>query len=350
MRFVRTLLAILVCSCFVGASCGQSLLSILPGVVNNPGNLTLRREILAFGIAHMCSEVQKRSVPLKLRPEDPSVGRFYATTCFSQQLQNGNLFVQFGGFGYVWTNLSQRMTFDAGGAVEYDTDFLLDGSTMYVYFREKSTSAATFTTKVVEQPGAASVSGLPLGPNGQGLANTFGQQILQNEIARGFTVIRDNDGSVQFAIGVIEKGQRPAQTSPYKVTDGGHVLLANERVEIHQNQRDYLGPLEVLDGKTLSIALAVDGAPGIDALVVPRAIGEAWLKTYTTQAQTTPPPAMPVMDEAVFSGAIWRRKLTLPEGLYYLVLDNTATAGKTAPTSFARDDRAAAVSVGVELE
>ena len=195
---------------FTGASCGQSALSILPGVVNDPQNLTLRRQILAYGTSRMCSEMLRRSVPLKMRDEDPIAGRFYATSCFTQDLANDHLFVQFGGYGYAWTNLTKRMTFEAGGAVEYDQDFLMDGGTMYVYLREKSTSAATFTTNVIEQPMTSALGGLPA-VGGQNVANTFGTQIMKNEIARGFTVIRETDGSVSFGLGVVEKAAAPGQ-------------------------------------------------------------------------------------------------------------------------------------------
>ena len=50
-----------------------------PGVINDPHNLSLRKAIMGYGVGHMCSEVQKRSVPLRLRPEDPSIGRFFVT-------------------------------------------------------------------------------------------------------------------------------------------------------------------------------------------------------------------------------------------------------------------------------
>src|SRR5262245_5292242 len=143
----KPLFAALVAACGVcslGASCGQKGLAILPGVVNDPGNHNLRREILAFGTSQLCSEVQKRNVPLRLRDGDPTTGRFFPTACTTQPLANDNLFVQFAGYGYVWTNLTKRMGFDAGGAVEYDQDFLMDGSTMYVYFRQRSTTASSF--------------------------------------------------------------------------------------------------------------------------------------------------------------------------------------------------------------
>ena len=151
----RKLLHIIACISFLGASCGQSALGVLPGVVNDPGNLSLRRAIFKYATDQICGEVLRRSLPLALRQDDPAVGRFYPTSCFAQTLANENLLLQFGGYGYAWTNLTKRIGFDASGAVEYDHDFLMDGSTMYVYFRQRSTTAAQFTPKLVEQPAAA---------------------------------------------------------------------------------------------------------------------------------------------------------------------------------------------------
>lgn len=328
----------------VGASCGQRALGVMPGVINNPSNLSLRKAILSFGTSQVCAEVQKRSLPLKLHDDDPVTGRFFPRTCFAQDLANGDLHVQFSGAGYIWTNLTQRMSFDAGGAIDYDTDFQMDGSTMYVYFRPKSTGQANLTVKLIEQPQTAALSALPFGGGGN-TANTVGTQILKGEIAKGFTVIRAASGDVEFGMGVVEKGSHPA--APYKGTDN---VLANEMIEVHQNQRDFVGPLEVPSGGKLDIKVAIDGAPACDVLLVPRYIGEAWLQTYTTQAVTTAPPSPPLLDEPVFSGAVWHRTLSLPGGLYYLVLDNTATAGRTMPTSYARDDRAVLVKLSVSAD
>ena len=332
----------------MGATCGAKTLSILPGVVNDPKNLSLRRDILAYGTSRMCAEMLRRSVPLKLRDEDPIIGRFYPQSCFTQQLGNENLFIQFSGYGYAWTNITKRMAFEASGAVEYAQDFLMDGSTMYVYFRQRSTSAAKFTTNMIEQPGASSVLGLPGAKGGQSYADAFGSQIMQNQIARGFTVIRQSDGAVEFGLGVVEMGKRPA--SPYRVTDTGRLLLANERTEVHQNQREFVGPLQVTDSdQALYLTVSVEGAPGVDVLIVSKAVGDAWLQTYTRQPAPTALPGSANLDEGIFSGALWRRTMAVPEGQFYVVFDNTSTAGRTQPTTFAGDDRAAMISYALEL-
>jgi hypothetical protein len=333
----------------LGASCGQKALGVLPGVVNDPGNLSLRKAILSYATNQVCSEMLRRSIPLKLRDDDPATGRFYATSCYAQEMSTQNLFIQFGGYGFAWTNLTKRLGFDASTAVEYEHDFLMDGSTMYVYFKQRSTTAAQFKSRFVEQqqPSVGAVP-LPVGMSNDVFVNTFGPQILQNEIARGFTVIRDADGTVQFGLGRIPKGKRPSV--PYKISPSGRTILANDRSEVHQNQRDFVGPIEV-KGKDMALYLtgAVDGAAGADALIVPKQIGDTWLQQYTTQAPLTPPPAYPALDEQIVAGVMWRRTVALPPGYYYLVLDNTASAGRTTPPIVANDDRAALVSFAIEL-
>lgn len=334
----------------VGASCGQAALGVMPGVLNDVHNLSLRRAILAYGTSRICAEVQSRSMPLRLRDDDPIVGRFIPLGCASRELAGGNLSLQFGGRGYVWTNLSLRVGFEAASSMEYDTDFLMDGSTMYVYFRPRNAAGATFVTRMVEQPQAAFFGGLPAlgGAGGQSMTDRFGSQIMAGQLSRGFTVIRTAGGTVELGVGILPPGKHPAPA--IAGVDGGKQVIVNERTEVHRNQRDYV-PLEVPQGRSrLTLLVGVDGAPAIDVLLVPRAMGEAWLWTYLTQAATTPPPGPPILDEAVAAGGVWRRTLAVPPGQYYLVLDNTETAGRTAPTRYAHDDRAALVSFGVELE
>jgi len=218
---------------------------------------------------------------------------------------------------------------------------------MYVYFREKTTIATTFTSRLIEQPPQAPMVGLP-GGSVQGFIDTVGAEVLKKELGRGFTVIRDSDGHVEFGLGVVEKGKRPE--SPYKMQDNGRLVLTNERVEVHQGQRDHAGPFEVTGkGQALYLSVNVDGAQGIDVIVVHRGIGEAWLTQYTTTIALGPSPAPPLLDEAVTSGFVWRRTLPLSPGQYYVVFDNTAAAGRSAPPVTTGDDRAALVSYAVEL-
>lgn len=329
---------------FLGASCGQTALGILPGVVNDPKNLTLRREILAYGTKRLCDEMQRRSVPIRLTDAEPATGRFFPTRCAAQELANHNIIVQFSGHGYAWTNVTKRVGFETGGAIEYEQDFLMDGSTMYVYFRQKSMPVPmNVELRMFENQAAKTAAGM-LGVNTNAIATNVVTKVAQS----GFTVLRERDGAVDFGLGIVEKGQRPRR--PYDIPKGGRIVAANDRSEVHQNQRDFAGPFEVpSEGQAIYLTVAVDGAPAVDVEIVPRALGEQWLLTYRTQPGTTPPPARPLLDEPAPAGAPWRRLLRVPAGQYYVVFDNTPTAGMSSPPQNAFDDRAAMVSYAIEV-
>ncbi|MDZ4064266.1 MAG: hypothetical protein U1E22_06300, partial [Coriobacteriia bacterium] len=92
-----------------------------------------------------------RGAPLRMREDEPVVGRFFARSCNYQELESGDVFVQVAGIGYTWTNATLRMSFEASGAIQYNQDFLMDGSTMYAYFRTRMIASKAFDVKMVEQ-------------------------------------------------------------------------------------------------------------------------------------------------------------------------------------------------------
>src|SRR3954466_12697227 len=102
---LRRALVVVAPLAFLGASCGQIALGVMPGVLNDVHNLSLRKAILAYGTSRVCAEVQSRSMPLRLRADDLVVGRFIPLTCSAREVAGGDLFLQFGGRGFVWTNL-----------------------------------------------------------------------------------------------------------------------------------------------------------------------------------------------------------------------------------------------------
>jgi hypothetical protein len=338
----------------LGANCGQQGLAVLPGVVNNPQNRTLRRELFAFATSELCDEMKNRSLPLKMRDADPSIGRFFPVACMTSELESGNLFVQFTGHGYAWTNVTGRMGFQASAAVEFDQDFLMEGSSMYVYFRQRDTQSKVFTVLMVESPPQGAIATNVLGGSIKDVTQQIGERVLSSQLARGFTVVREDDGTVGFSLGVIEKGQKP--TMPFERGDSDLVIVANDRSEIHSGQRDFVGPFEVGDDEALSFTIHLEGAPAIDALVVSRSVGDAWIERYEREPVAGPPPGPALFDQPAQATPampgqqpmLWRRTVPLPRGSYYLVLDNSATAGVSAPANQPHDDRAALVSFGVQ--
>lgn len=301
-------------------------LGIMPGVLNDTGNRSLRRAIMHWGLEEFCKEFTHRGAPLILREGDPVVGRFFARTCNFQELDNGDVFVQFQGQGYTWTNASWRTSFDAGGSIQYNQDFLMDGSTMYAYFRTRTIAATNFKTIQIERGGAAATSAFG------GAANQVAKQIVDQQLSRGFTVIRNSEGVVEFSLGMIEKGQHPAR--PFAVGDSKRAMLANERTEVHGAQLDFVGPFEVpSDGLALYLTAVVDGVPAVDLFVVRKDTGDVWMDQFIRQPGVPQLPAQqfPLMQDAAATRVQWTKTVPVAKGYYYVVIDNSAVVGTVAP-------------------
>ncbi len=264
----------------------------MPGTINDPSNRTLRREILQHGIGEFCTELQKHSAPLKLADDQPAIGRFFPTTCQTKQTADGNLVVALSGDGYGWTNLSKKVTFDMSGTIEYDQDFQLDGSTMYAYFRTKQITKSDFRTRAIENTIANLVNQItPVGDN-------FGKQLLSSELQKGFTVIRDKDGNADFGLGVVDTGKRPLK--PWDVHGANRLTYENTRSEVHQNQRDFIGPIWIEDdGRAIWATATLDGVDALDVIVLGKADGEAAVASYIQNGTAQPMTGNPVFSDVM---------------------------------------------------
>jgi hypothetical protein len=332
----------LACSqgCASCANAGPGLLGIMPGVVNDPSNYKLRQAILQFGMGEFCHQMQVHDAPLSLTPGAPVIGRFFTTSCQQQQLQNGDYFVQFAGYGYGWTNLSRKLTFTMSGAVDYQADFQLSGSTMYIYFRPRQITASNFQSHVIEQPVASFLNSM------SNLGDTFGKQIVASELSQGFTVIRDSNGSADFSVGIVEVGRRPQH--PIDVHGNDHVTWENARVEVHQGERDFVGPIEIADsGRALFVTANVSG-PAIDILVLRKEVGDASLRLYFDYPQAGPLSGAPMSSDVIQPSVNYQRAFPVDQGQYYVVFDNSPTAGTVSPPMNVLDDRFATVSYAVQ--
>src|SRR4051812_12556989 len=97
--FVLLMMAV-VLSLAPGCSCAGSVACALRGPLNDPQNRSLRRSLMSSGLKEFCRQMTTRNAPLKMSADAPVVGRFYAQTCSQNELENGDLAVQFAGVGY----------------------------------------------------------------------------------------------------------------------------------------------------------------------------------------------------------------------------------------------------------
>jgi len=336
------LLAAAVAGC---ASVGQSVLCLVRGPINAPSNYSLRRSIMQHGLGELCREMVNHEAPISLAPGMPAVGRFYPRNCAQSTLPNGDLFVQFDGFGYAFTPLSKKLTFTMSGAVEYDQDFRVsEGCDIFAYFRTKNVKSSNFQTHVVEQPVASFLNSLT------SLSSDVGKQLVSGKLGEGFTVVQDNHQAYDFALGLLPEGQKPQH--PFDVHGDGRLRYESARTEVHQNQRDFIGPIEVGDsGRALYVSATLDGLPALDLMVMRKEDAEVSLGLYFSYAQSGPLDAPVLYGDVLVAGRPYRQAFKVPKGLYYIVLDNTPTAGTVAPPPAVSllDDHAAAVSYAIEI-
>jgi hypothetical protein len=284
-----------------------------------------------FGASKICPELMKHGIGLKVQDRGPSVGRFYPSGC---KLDVNSEFqvvtVHFQGSGYAFTPVSKRVGFTCSASVQYRPDFFMTEDAVYVWGKvNRIVSGPTFKLGYVESPLAGVATAVtPLGD----IANTFGNQIVTGELTRGFTVVQDYDTeSNSFALGIVQPPQRPK--TPYDVSGSQRHTFANESIEVHYGQRDYLGPFEVVDtGQAITMKYFVQG-PAVDAMVVTRAVGEAWRHAYQQGRPLGPPPGPVVAGAPLPAGRASTAVYRLPPGQYYVVIDNTAYAGTVAPVA-----------------
>ncbi len=316
------------------------------GTINQPENLSMRRSMLRKGMGDFCTQMRSRNAPLKLSADSPVIGRFYPTQCTAAE---GDLLnVSFSGYGYAWTNVTKKTTFTGGGAAGFKYDFqVTEGGDcdIYSYFRPARIDQTTFATHRIESQLATMFNGM------SSLGNDFGKQTLAKKLQEGFTVIA-KDGSeanIEFSLGIVPLGKKPFH--PYQVERGdGKITYENDRTEVHQNQRDFIGPIVVEEtGRAIFLSAGVDGVPAIDVLVMRKADAEASLQLYYEYPQSGPLTGTPMTSEVLTTGNPMKRSIVVPPGTYYVVLDNTATAGQVAPAVNALDDRAAVVNYLIQI-
>lgn len=336
-------------ACGSRESLGDGSLRVLgAGVVNDPENKSLRFDMLKFGLERFCEEMLKAGAALKLSDQEPVLGRFFAESCQSQVIDEDarkSFVMQYTGKGYAWTNVTGKLGFTSRGLVEYAPDFQLSDGALYVYFRPKTVEAAAFQLVSIDSPvaraGLAAVAG-SLSPD------EIGRHVLDAQLRRGFTVIRyGNDGSTDFGLGFIPKGQKPYK--PFEIQTNKRVLV-NERTEIHLQGQDYIGPLSVTDDDSaLRLTLELDGADSVDYQVLPKALGDAMLDRYVRTPGPCPALSPPAFDGSASRGQRLQQPIPLPIGQYFLIFDNSSGLGRTAPPPSAAADNAARVDYAILL-
>lgn len=306
-------------------------LSGCAGIINNDPDL--RWFIFSkFGASQICPEMIKTSVPIRLQDRAPSTGRFFPQQCNCAVDDTRRVItVSVSGTGYGYVLPAKRVGFALSATVEYRPDFVIAGKDLYLWAKvNRMVDGPRFHTGFVENPILDVMGNMP--PFG-GMANNIGNQVVSSALTRGFTVIRndDNPKNPDFTLGILYPPMKP--NHPFRAASTNRFTFANDTVDVEANQRDYLGPFEVVKaGQAIFLSTQVQGPP-IDVLIVNKLTGDVWRDHYQTGKPLGPPPGPVLAGNPVMPGMVDTRRHNLPPGLYYVVIDNTAAAGTMSPAA-----------------
>jgi len=291
-----------------------------------------------FGASKICPEMLKRGVPLKMaQTGDASIGRFFPSQCnVSVDDSKKAIIMNAAGTGYVVLPFTRRVGFTVTMGVEYLADFRLDGDATYVWGKfSRFTQQPDMRVLGVENPIVNLATQTPAG----NVASIIGNGLVQSEIGKGFTVVRQDDGD-DFTLGHLDPPSKPKrQFKPGK----DRVLLASDLTTVSSASREFLGPFVVEDKNVSLFFRGTTTGPSLTYAVVERSVGEPWRRAYETAQPLAPAPGMPVASGTLSPDA--RLAFPVNPGTYYVVLENTAPA----PLLGLAGDTAAQVSYGVEL-
>jgi hypothetical protein len=311
----------------VGApGCSPNSVCKMAGPINDPSNRTLRRNIMSYGLGQFCQQMTTRSAPLKLAADAPVIGRFFPQHCTQRMLDNGDLWVQFDGMGYAFTNLSRKVTFTSAATIQYNEDFrCADDNSIFAYFDTRQVSPPDFRVLQIEQP-VANLMQNWIAP----FADSFGRQMVSGQLSQGFTVIQGDDGTTDFDVGHLPLGKKPVH--PYDLHGNNRTTVESLRTQVYGDERDFIGPITVQDGgRAIYLLMQLDGQQAIDVMLVPKAQGDAWLQLYVNYGAAGPVPTPPMFQDVLQYGVQYQRAVPVPPGMYYVVIDNTPSAGQVAP-------------------
>ena len=314
------LIAIVVSFTFAGCPCVQSAVNADPA---------FRWWLFSnFGASKICPEMMKHGVTLRLQDRQPGMGRFFPMQC-NTNVDNSRqvVLVSIAGTGYGYMQPAKRVGFALNATVEYRMDFNIAGDDIYVWAKlNRIVDGPHFQMGYVENGIVNVAANVP--PFGS-IADFLGNQVVASALTAGFTVIHNDDKGNDFSLGLIFPPARPHH--PFQATNSDRFTFANETVDVHANERDYLGPFEIAQsGQSLYLTLTENGPP-VDIMIVDKATGDAWRDAYQTGKPLGPPYGAVLAGGPLNPGPVDNRRYPLPPGLYYVVIDNTSAAGLVSP-------------------
>jgi len=291
-----------------------------------------------------CQQMLERNAPLRLAPDSPVIGRFFPVQCTAPE--GDDLYVNMSGYGYAYTNLSKKLTFTMQASALYRYDFLVtegDRCDVYAYFRTSRVDASNFAVHRIEGQAANLVNQLTA------MGDNFGKQLVGKKLSEGFTVVHYSETNADdFTLGILPLGQKAVPPVSSARRRPHHVRERAGRGAPEPAR--FRGADQGRGGRAVALRHAqLDGAPAIDVMLMRKPEGDASLQLYYEYPQSGPLAAAPIVADVVQQGVEWKRAIPVPPGMYYVVFDNTSTAGTINPPVSVLDDRAAVVNYLIQI-
>ena len=296
---------------------------------------------MSAGLDAFCKKMLRRSAPLRVASDAPATGRFFARSCKQRTLSNGDLDVEFAGEGYAFSAVTQKLVFESQNAVDYDQDFrassTAQGCGIRGLFKPRQVAYANFRVRGVESNTVDMLFG-------NSLVQAFGQQLLSSKVREGFTVLRDGNGGEQVSFGLSATAQREEFA-----LGANDARYESSRVDLHGEQRDFIGPIDLSAASDLRFRARVDGGVSVEAFLYQEALAVPALQAYLNNPHAVAIAAAPMRVISLAPAQVVDTRIRLSPGSYYVVLDNTSTAGLVSPPRATMHDPVATVSYAVDI-
>jgi hypothetical protein len=295
-------------------------------ILNNDPNLRWWA-FKTWGAQRVCPEMLKASVPLRFQEGQAITGRYFPSSCtHSINEQNRTILVNVGGTGYVYMPTVKRTGFTLNVAVEYAFDYRFEDDGVWAWGKLTRVAAGPDFKILSVENKIADIAAV-MTPAGTA-ANVVGGQVVTGFLQRGFTVIETDSGAKEFSLGILPPGKHPKR--PIEIDSSDEALVfANESTDVYTGQRDFLGPFEVADeDQAIQLKGSLTGN-AVELMVYPKTMADQWRDAYQN-GWTGPAQTMP-MGSATIQPGPFTKRFKLKPGLYYVVVDNTSTAGQLSP-------------------
>lgn len=242
----------------------------IEGFVNDPGNESMRADLIERVVEHYRTTPSKKSLPLR-DDNGRIIGRFRIEVAKVDQphkhstdaAQRRTYTCDLTGFGELWHETGGRVRFTGSALVTYQVDFKVEDWAAYAYFACASIERARFECEHIDNI---------LGQIFKAAVRNAGTAALTESLQPGFTVIAKPNGDTWLAAGQVGPEFKP-HIGPFTETDRDFETIWNDTTLLHAGFRDYIGPMELFAGNELRITMEAESLEpakslGVDVYIV----------------------------------------------------------------------------------